>query len=107
MIDVTVVLLDGTLPSTSVVPLEIFACAGALFEMLMGTAPEPKFRVRTATMDGRRTQNFVPVALEPSVALADVRKTDLVVVPTAGMDLLAAREANAELVEWLARRGRN
>ena len=30
IIDVTVVLLEGGLPSTSPVPLEIFACAGSL-----------------------------------------------------------------------------
>jgi transcriptional regulator GlxA family with amidase domain len=104
MIDVTVVLLDGILPSTAIVPLEIFACAGALFPMITGTAPEPRFRVRTATMDGRPTQNFVPVALEPSMALTDVKKTDLVVIPTAGMDLAASRQANAKLVDWLANR---
>src|SRR3954470_3371629 len=95
MIDVTVVLLDGGLPSTSMAPLEIFACAGTLWGMLMGTPAEPRFRVRTATIDGKKTQNFVPVALEPTCALADVRRTDLVIVPTAGMDLDAARARNA------------
>jgi hypothetical protein len=30
MIDVTVLLLEGGLPSTSLAPLEIFACAGTL-----------------------------------------------------------------------------
>jgi transcriptional regulator GlxA family with amidase domain len=106
MIDVTVVLLDGGLPSTSMAPLEIFACAGTLWGMIMGTPAEPRFRVRTATIDGRKTQNFVPVTLEPTVSLTDVRRTDLVVVPTAGVDLQAARRGNAELIQWLARRGR-
>jgi transcriptional regulator GlxA family with amidase domain len=106
MIDVTVVLLGGSLPSTSMVPLEIFACAGALWEMLMGTPAEPRFRVRTATVDGRKTQNWVPVSLEPTCSLADVGKTDLIVVPTAGMDLELARTGNAAVVEWLAHRNR-
>ncbi len=104
MVDVTVVLLDGVLPSTSIVPLEIFACAGALFEMVTGAAPQPKFQVRTASMGGRPTKNFVPITLEPTMSLADVGKTDLVIVPTAGMDLLASREANRGLLEWLASR---
>ena len=60
MIDVTVVLLEGSLPSTSMVPLEIFACAGSLWGTLMGTPSEPRFRVRTATIDGKKTQNLVP-----------------------------------------------
>src|SRR3954451_3241225 len=106
MIDVTVLLLDGGLPSTSMVPLEIFACAGSLWGTLMGTSAEPRFRVRTATIDGKKTKNLVPVSLEPTVSLADVRKTDLVMVPTAGMDLDAARPHNAGVVEWLASRGR-
>lgn len=106
MIDVTVVLLEGSLPSTSMVPLEIFACAGSLWGMLMGAPSEPRFRVRTATIDGRKTQNFVPVTLEPSISIAEVGRTDLIVLPAAGIDLELARTSNAELVRWLARRGK-
>jgi hypothetical protein len=36
MIDVTVILLQDGLPSTSLAPLEIFACAGTLWGMLVG-----------------------------------------------------------------------
>lgn len=106
MIDVTVILLPDSLPSTSMVPLEIFACAGLLWGMLMGTPSEPRFRVRTATIDGKKTKNFVPVTLEPSVSLADLGRTDLIVVPAAGIDLEQARSSNTELIDWLARRGR-
>lgn len=104
MIDVTVLLLDGVLPSTSLAPLEIFACAGTLFGQLTGTAVEPRFRVRTATANGRKTRNLVPVSLQPAVALADVGRTDLIIVPTAGLDLERAPQANAGVVEWIARR---
>lgn len=106
MIDVTVVLLEDGLPSTSMAPLEIFACAGTLWGLLVGQPGEPRFRVRTATVDGRKTSNYVPVTLEPTQALTDVSHTDLVVVPTAGMDLEAACRRNAALVDWLARHGR-
>src|ERR1700690_2736180 len=105
MIDVTILLLEGGLPSTSMAPLEIFACAGTLWGMLTGTPSEPRFRVRTATIDGRKTHNFVPVMLEPTTSLEDVRETDLIVVPTAGMDLGKARHDHARIVDWLARRG--
>jgi transcriptional regulator GlxA family with amidase domain len=107
MIDVTVVLVGGSLPSTSMAPLEIFACAGTVWGMLTGTPGAPRFRVRTATIDGRKTQNMVPVTLEPTMSLADVRRTDLVVIPAAGLDLELARTANARLVDWVARRARN
>lgn len=104
MIDVTVVLLDGGLPSTSMAPLEIFACAGSLWSMLSGAPAEPRFRVRTATVDGKKTHNFVPVMLEPTMSLAEVERTDLVIIPTAGMDLQAARARNAGVIDWLRRR---
>ena len=104
MIDVTVVLLEGSLPSTSMVPLEIFASAGLLWSMLMGTPVDPRFRVRTASIDGKKTQNFVPVTLEPSTSIAEVGHTDLIVIPAAGMDLEQARSSNTELIEWLATR---
>jgi transcriptional regulator GlxA family with amidase domain len=105
MIDVTVLLLDGGLPSTSMAPLEIFACAGILWSKLMGQPAAPRFRVRTATADGRPSRNMVPVMLQPTVPLAEVRRTDLIIVPTAGLDLVAARRENEAAVEWLARRG--
>ncbi len=106
MIDVTVILLEGGLPSTSMAPLEIFACAGSLWGLLTGNAVEPRFRVRTATIDGRGTKHFVPVTIEPTVSLADVGSTDLVMVPTAGMNLDEARRSNAGVVDWIAGRGR-
>ena len=55
MIDVTVLLLEGGLPSTSLAPLEIFACAGTLFGMLTGAAPEASTSAFTHSY-GRRTQ---------------------------------------------------
>ena len=48
LIDVTVVLVNGSLPSTAMAPLEIFACAGTIWGMLMGTPGAPHFRVRRA-----------------------------------------------------------
>jgi transcriptional regulator GlxA family with amidase domain len=104
MIDVTVILLSGGMPSTSMAPLEIFSCAGALWELIMRKPAEPRFRVRTVSIDGKSTSNFVPVALQPTCSLAEVRDTDLVVVPTAGMDLETARRTNAGVIDWLARR---
>jgi transcriptional regulator GlxA family with amidase domain len=106
MIDVTVVLLEGGLPSTSLAPLEIFSCAGMLFPLLTGTAATPRFRVQTASVDGRKTQNFVPISLEPTLSLSEVKKTDLVIIPTAGLDLDHARMANARIIDWIAHRAK-
>lgn len=103
LIDVTVVLLERALPSTSVAPLEIFACAGVMWAMLRGQTPEPRFRVRLVSLDGRSTRHLVPVRLRPQGSLASVRRTDLIIVPSAEVDLDAALENNAPLIPWLKR----
>ena len=64
----------------------------------------PDLEVRTATLDGAKAQSFVTVPLAPMLSLDAVGHTDLIVIPTAGMDLQEARSRNAALVDWLARR---
>ena len=106
MIDVTVVLLEGSIPSTSMAPLEIFASAGSFWGLLMGESTDSLFRVRTATIDGRPAPSMVPVALAPTVALSDVGRTDLVIIPSAGMDPAEIRDRYAPVIDWLVERDR-
>lgn len=102
MIDVTVIFIREGLPSTSIAPMEIFQYAGVLWEMMQGRPANPYFRVRTASMDGKPVGGVdVPIAIQPECAVADVTHTDLIIVPTAGMDLDAVRTHNAALVPWL------
>jgi transcriptional regulator GlxA family with amidase domain len=103
LVDVTVVLLERGLPSTSLAPLEIFACAGALWRMLHGQPPEPRFRVRLVSIDGRATRHWVPVTVQPEGSLASVRRTDLIIVGAAELDHEASVRANAPLIPWLKR----
>jgi transcriptional regulator GlxA family with amidase domain len=71
--------------------------------MLRGEPPRPRFRVHTVSLDGKRTRHTVPVQLQPEGSLRDVKKTDLIVVPSAEWDLDASLAANAKLVPWLRR----
>ena len=48
MIDVTVVLLDDGLPTTSIAPIEIFTYAGVLWRMLQGEPAQPLFKIGRA-----------------------------------------------------------
>lgn len=52
MINVTVLLLDGGFLSTAVGPMEVFRCAGVLWNVLHGEEPSPHFRVTAASFDG-------------------------------------------------------
>jgi len=71
--------------------------------MIHGQTATPRFRVRTVSLDGRATRHTVPVMLQPEGTLASVRRTDLIVIPTAEFDLDASSRANAVLVPWLQR----
>ena len=87
MIDVTVVLLDDGLSSTAIMPVEIFHSAGALWNALHGLPPDPAFRVRTVSIDGGPVRSPYGLAIQPEGSIDEVERTDIVVVPTSGLDL--------------------
>jgi transcriptional regulator GlxA family with amidase domain len=83
--------------------MEVFRLTGTLWNFLMGARPAPRFRVTTASVDGRAVRGEGPVRIRPDVALADVRKTDLIFIPTTGLSLDDAVERNAPVIPWLRR----
>ncbi len=101
MINVTVVLLEGGLPTTFMAPIEIFSYAGVLWDMLQGNQSESLFNVRAASLDGRAPSNRLPVSLQPNASIDDIDKVDLIIVPSGGLDLQQVCERNAKLVPWL------
>jgi transcriptional regulator GlxA family with amidase domain len=103
MTDVTVILLESGLPSTALTPLEIFDSTGVIWQMMRGQEPDPQFRTHTASLDGKPTRHLVPVRMIPEQAIREVKKTDLIVVPSANYDLDASLAANAALIPWLRR----
>lgn len=103
MIDVTILLLDGTFSSTAVGPMEVFHHAGTLWNFLTGTRQVPRFRVTTASADGRAVRCDGPIHIQPDVAITAVRKTDLIFIPTTGLRLDNVLEGYASVVPWLRR----
>src|SRR5215831_3930789 len=101
MIHATIVLLDGTFSSTAVGPMEVFRHAGHLWNFLTGSRPHPRFHVTTASVDGRSVRCDGPLTIQPEAALKDIRKTDLIFIPTTGLSLDDAIERNAAVVPWL------
>ena len=79
-IDVTIVLFDGGYSSTAVVPLEVFHAAGLLWNRLHGEQERPRFRVRSATVDGRPVTSTYGLGLTPQCAIDEVRHTDLILL---------------------------
>ncbi len=102
-LDVTVVLLDDGLSSTMVMPVEIFHSAGALWSELHGQAPEPRFRVLTASRGGRPVRSPYGLHLQPEGSIESIARSDIVIVPTSGTEIDGKLEQNAWLPPWLKR----
>ena len=103
MIDVTVLLLDQTFSSTAVGPMEVFRHAGSLWNKLTGKPEKPRFQVRTASADGSPVRCDGPIHIQPMTAIHNVRRTDLIFIPTTGLSLDDVVERNAAVVPWLKR----
>jgi transcriptional regulator GlxA family with amidase domain len=103
MLDVTVVLLDDGLSSTAIVPVEIFHTAGALWHELHDRPPQPAFRVRTVSLHGGAVRSPYGLAIQPETNLEAIERTDIVVIPTSGLDLDLKLVENSNLLPWLRR----
>ena len=103
MIDVTVLLLDGTFSSTAIGPMEVFRHAGELYNVLTGKQPAPRFRVTTASVGGRVVRCDGPIQIRPAAALTAVRKSELIFIPSTGPSVDDVVERNAPVVPWLRR----
>ena len=103
MIDVTVLFLDETFSSTAVGPMEVFRHAGSLWNILAGKRQTPRFHVSTASADGKAVNCDGPIQIKPAAAIKDIRKTDLIFIPTTGLSVDDVVERNAPVVPWLKR----
>jgi len=103
MKEVTVLFLDEMFSSTAIGPMEVFRHAGNLWNILTGTRPAPRFHVTTASADGRGVRCDGSVRVHAEAALSDIRKTDLIFIPTTGLSVDDVLERNAAVVPWLRR----
>ena len=103
MIDVTVLILDQAFSSTAIGPMEVFRHAGYLWNHLTGAPVKPRFQVKTASVDGGPVLCDGPIHVQPMAAINDIRKTDLIFIPTTGLSLDDVVERNAPVVPWLKR----
>lgn len=108
--DVTVLLLNGGFSFTALLPMDVFRCAGVLWSTMTGGQPEHCFTVRTAALGGRPIEVADQFSICAAHRLEDIQKTDLVLVPAAGLDLHAlmggcdldtAIAANQGVLPWL------
>jgi transcriptional regulator GlxA family with amidase domain len=103
MTEVTVLLLEGTFASTALGPLEIFRHAGVLWNFLTQQRAVPRFRVTAVSANGRPVRCDGNIDVSPQASIAAIRKTDLIFVPTTGLNLDNVDELYAPVIPWLRR----
>jgi transcriptional regulator GlxA family with amidase domain len=104
MLDVIVILLNDNYASTAIGPIEVFHSAGTLWNVLQGEAPEPRFRVTIASVDGEGVVGPYSLRMLPQVSIRSVTKADIIVVPASGLDLENQFARHAPLLPWLRKR---
>jgi transcriptional regulator GlxA family with amidase domain len=104
MIDVTVLLLSNNYVSTSFGPIEVFHAAGFLWNVIQGAEIEPRFRVTTASLDGESITSPYGVVLTPQASVQQIKSTDIVIVPSSGVEIDAQLQRHAALMPWLRER---
>jgi transcriptional regulator GlxA family with amidase domain len=101
LLDVTVVLLEQGYASTAVGPIEVFHSAGLLWNTLRGDAERPRFRVRTASLDGKPVTTLCSLGLSPECSLEEIEHTDIIVLPASGLDVQQQIASGTPLLGWL------
>ncbi|MRX11785.1 helix-turn-helix domain-containing protein [Pseudoduganella sp. FT25W] len=101
VIDVTIVLIEESFASTSIAPLEVFHSAGRLWNALHGDTPEPRFRVRVASISGTPVTTQCALALVPECAIEDIGHTDIIMLPASGLDIQDHIARSTSLLPWL------
>lgn len=101
VLDVTVVILEAGYASTAIAPVEVFHSAGLLWNWLHGEDQSPRFRVRIASIDGQRVTSLCSLGLTPEFAIDEIERTDIIILPASGWDVLEQVAKNSSLVSWL------
>src|SRR6187549_387475 len=108
---IVILLVNGGLASTAIVPLDIFKSAGTLWNALNGMPLETQFAVATASADGKPVVVNRHLSLTPEMACAEVDRPDLAFVAAGGLefdamvsqayDPIETIAQNAALLPWL------
>jgi transcriptional regulator GlxA family with amidase domain len=101
MTDVCVLLLEKSYAATAVLPAEVFHCAGLPWTMISGDTPKPRFRITTASIDGKAVSSPCAMRLSPQVRMADITEAEVVIVPGTGFELRSRSARDVEILHFL------
>jgi transcriptional regulator GlxA family with amidase domain len=101
MIDIVIFLPEQTFPSTAIGPMDVFTHAGSLWNVCTGSEPSPAFRVSTVSTTGNPVQCEGPLQLRPTMSIKDVRKADVIFIPSTGISVDDVARRNEPMIPWL------
>lgn len=101
VLDVTILILEGGYASTAVGPIEVFHSAGALWNWLHGETPQPRFRVKVASIDGGSVTSLCSLGLIPEMGIDDIEHTDIIILPASGWTMREHVAQETKLLPWL------
>jgi transcriptional regulator GlxA family with amidase domain len=84
--------------------MDIFRSAGTIWNQIRGDREEPAFQVTTASANGGITHCYDGTRILADRSIRQVGKTDLIVIPSIGLDLDEGLKRNSALLPWLKRR---
>jgi transcriptional regulator GlxA family with amidase domain len=100
---VTILVPGFGLSSAVIGPLEVFRSAGVVWNMLSGEKASAVFEVITASGDGKPVHFEGGITVKPDKSIARIRKTDLIYIPTIGLDVDRAFAGNRKLIRFIRR----
>jgi len=92
---------DHCLFSTVGAPMDMFIQAGIFWNSLVGKAPSPYFDVKLVTLDGKPVMATNQVLITPHCSISDIKRADLILIPSQGMHFNVKNERFYQQIDWL------
>lgn len=103
---VTILVPGFGLASPVIGPYEVFTSAGVLWNSLLGETQAPAFEVVTASEDGKTVQFQGGMTIKPDRSVSQIRKTDLIFIPTIGLDIDRVFAKNSTMLRFIQRQAK-
>lgn len=83
--------------------LDLFALAGVTWQRMQGLPPTPFFEVQIATLGKQVVRCINQLEINSHIAIEELKKTDLLLIPTIGGSLLSVLQENRNLLPHIKR----
>jgi len=100
---ITILIPGFGLPSPVIGPYEVFSNAGVLWNNLRGEKSHAAFEVITASEDGKPVHFEGGISIRPDKSVSQIHKTDVIFIPSIGLDLEAVFKKNRKTLQFLKR----